>query len=202
MMSTQITNPLTISFFLGIMVVLFCLSSYIFPFGERFKDKTQKIKGFGVDLEVSVITLFILIGFVLTFSGIFLQLKDYDRQLQELERTRTERDAKIDFMQRQLTQLQKMEVHALVTLEGVDRRHLPKLQDLDCSYTFPGGELAKPESAPVSLGVGESFQITLKDISRGTLIRHLVVEDRATSRRWAIDNFEPLMPTLSLKVEE
>lgn len=65
-------NLLTSSYFLpllGMGIVVFCVLSFFFPYGEKLKGKIQKIKGFGVDLEVSVLTLFIIIGVILSFSG-------------------------------------------------------------------------------------------------------------------------------------
>src|SRR5260370_33460709 len=66
----------------GVGIVLFCLLSFVFPYGERFKDKVQKIKALGVDLEVSVLALFILVGVVMAFVGVYLRVSDYEGRLQ------------------------------------------------------------------------------------------------------------------------
>lgn len=190
-------NFLTISFFIGIAVVLFCMLAYIFPYGERFRDKTQKIKGFGLDLEVSVLTVFILIGFVFTFSGILLQIRGYDDQLKKLEEARLERDARIAHMQLDIERLQKMEIHALVTLEGVDPGAFSRLSDLECEYTLSGR--GEPQKADISKGDGNSIQVTLKDVTRETHIRRLVLEDRGSNSKWEYVNFDPLQPIYNLK---
>lgn len=190
-------NLITTGFFIGIAVVLFCMLSFILPYGSRFREKTQKIKGFGVDLEVSVLTVFILIGFTFAFSGIFLQFKGYDNQLSALERERLERDATISRMQRELDHMQKMEIRALVTLDDVDPKTFPRLSDLECSYTLPGGQ--GPEKVDLSKGEGNSIQITLRNITKDTHIRHLVLEDKATNIKWEYSNFEPLRPIYQLK---
>jgi len=38
---------------LGIGIIIFCILSFFFPYGGKFKDKTQRFKGLGVDMEVS-----------------------------------------------------------------------------------------------------------------------------------------------------
>ena len=63
---------------IGCIIILVCLLSFFSSFGDKFKDKTQKIKGFGIDLEVSVLSLFILVGVALSFAGIYLNVMNYE----------------------------------------------------------------------------------------------------------------------------
>ena len=48
----------------GILIIGFCIASFFFPFGQRFTEAKQVIKGFGVDLEISILTAFLLTGVV------------------------------------------------------------------------------------------------------------------------------------------
>ena len=59
---------------IGIVIVLFCLGSFIFPYGEKFKSTNQVFKGYGLDLEISLLTVFVLLGVALSLTkvGIFL----------------------------------------------------------------------------------------------------------------------------------
>ena len=182
---------------LGVAIIVFCLLSFVFPYGERFKDKIQKIKGFGVDLEVSVITLFILIGVILSFTSIYLQLKDYQNQLASAK-------TEVLAAQKALVQSQKMEITALVTLEGVAARNdIPKLEEVRAEYYLSGSD--EPMEAQLSKGYHENqFRVTFKDITRATHIRSLVVQDRSRDnpRRWTIENFMPFEPFYNLAKEK
>lgn len=69
---------------LGILVVVVSLIALAFPFGNRFREKTQKFKGFGIDLEMSVLPLALLLGVVLCFAGIYIASESYESRLAEL----------------------------------------------------------------------------------------------------------------------
>ena len=79
MMDTFVTS--IILPILGILILIFCVLSFVFPYGAKFKDKKQTINAFGVKLEVSVLTLFILIGVCLSSFGLYTQIKDYEGAL-------------------------------------------------------------------------------------------------------------------------
>ena len=201
----QTLNPLTISFFFGIGIVLFCISAYIFPYGNKFRDKVQTIKGFGVDLQVSVLTVFILMGFVLTFSAVFLQLKGYQDQLKKLEDERTQKSAAIEHMQKQLEQMRKLEVRALVTLEGLDLKSYTQLSPFECKYLLPGQERAFKADVSegfLNEGAEPTIEITLRDITAETHVKRLTVQDKDHRYKWVLENFEPLQPNYRLKKAE
>ena len=40
---------------LGVLIILFCIFSYFLPYGAKFKGQIQKIKAFGMNLELSKI---------------------------------------------------------------------------------------------------------------------------------------------------
>ena len=107
----------------GIGIIIFCILSFLLPYGEKFRDKTQKVKGFGLDLEVSVLTLLILIGVSMSLTGVYLQICDYKGQLDEAIRRRyAAEDA--------LSQTKKMEMKILVTLENAGEDDIPNLCDV------------------------------------------------------------------------
>src|SRR5882672_12191966 len=85
---------LTISFYSGIVLLVLCILVLVTPLGERFSSATQKIQGFGLNLEVSVLTLLVLIGIGLMTSGIWMQLQDVSTRLKQLEIDKTKAEEK------------------------------------------------------------------------------------------------------------
>jgi len=187
--------------FLGIGIVLFCILSFVFPYGEKFKDKTQKIKGFGVDLEVSVLTLFVIIGVVLSLTGLYLQIEGYDNQLKDYERQVAAAKAEAVAAQQALERGRRMQMSALITLEGVNAAEMPKLEEMRCEYFLYGSE--KPVEVQVGRGLaGNQLRVAFKDITADTVIRSLVLQDRSSQRKWAYENFAPFEPFYVLKRQE
>ena len=179
--------------FLGIGILIFCILSFFFPYGEKFKDKIQKIKGFGVDMEVSVLTLFIILGVILSLTGIYIQIKDYEEQLY---RAKKEKDA----VKEALEQSKKMEMKILVTLEDISENNIPKLEDIQCKYFLYGDE--DPVMVDVTKGYrSNQFKITLTDITSKAHIAQLVLEEISTRRKWVKENFMPFEPMYELKKE-
>jgi predicted membrane protein len=178
---------------LGFGIIIFCILSFFLPYGEKFKGKIQKIKGFGVNLEISIFTLFIIIGVILSLTGVYLQITDYEQQLNNSKKE--EEAAKIA-----LAQANKMEMRVVVSLEGVSENDMPKLEDVKCKYFLPGSD--RHIEADVIKGVAQgTFKIILKDVTSRTHVLRLVLEDNATNRKWEKMNFMPLEPVFSLKKE-
>lgn len=186
---------------LGIMIVVFCVLSFFFPYGERFKDKIQRIKGFGLDLEVSVLTLFIIVGVVLSLTGIYLQVKRYEEQVKRYEEQVLSAKEEARVVREALAKAQKMRMKPLVVLEGIDARDMPKLADVKCEYFLFANE--KPVAVPVENGInGNQFRLTLEDVTYDTVIRSLILKDRSTKKKWFYENFSPFEPLYTLKKQE
>lgn len=178
---------------LGVGIIIFCILSFFLPYGEKFKGKIQKIKGFGVDLEISIFALLIIIGIILSLTGVYLEIKDYEQQLNAVKKEKEA--AKIA-----LSQANQMEMRMVVSLEGVSENDIPELVDLNCKYFLPGSD--QHIEAAVIKGVGHgTFKIILRDVTSMTHVLRLVLEDNATNRKWEKMNFMPLEPVFSLTEE-
>lgn len=193
-------DPLFLSFILGILIILFCILAFILPYGKNFKDKTQKIQGFGLNLEVSVLTLFIVIGFTLVFfgGGIWFQLRSINDQLNELRAEKAKAEARAVDLQDKLEKANLMEVVAFLKLEGVDETNHPDQNEVECLYETSTGRGGK---ADINVGPASgAFKITIKDVTRETNITNLILRTKDKQRRWKMDrNIMPLQPTYELK---
>ncbi|MCK4527567.1 hypothetical protein KAW18_09370 [candidate division WOR-3 bacterium] len=188
-MITDIIVPL-----LGIVIIIFCVLSFFFPYGEKFVDKIQKIKMFGVDMEVSILTLFIVVGVMMSFSGIYLHISNYE---EKIKKANIEKE-KAKFA---LVEAKKMEVKIVVVPEGVDENLPPKLADIQCEYWLPGDD--KSFKADIIQGFSSnSFKIIIKDITPRTHISKLLLRDISNNTSWIIKDFMPLEPSFKLIKEK
>jgi hypothetical protein len=176
---------------LGILILLICIGAFVFTYGERFRGKVQKIKAFGLDLEISVITFFVLVGVVFCLAGVYLQMRNYETSLAE---ARLERDKAMEA----LALSRKFELTAVINLENLDENDIPKLEDLRCTYCLYGD--MSPRNVDVVKGYRASqFKVIFKDISAKSQIAQLTLEEISTGRRWIKENFMPLEPSYTLK---
>jgi hypothetical protein len=178
---------------LGVGIVIVCLLSFLFPYGEQFRSKVQKIKGFGVDLEVSVLTLFIIVGVALSLTGVYLQVKGYETELQSAKKDR-------DAAEQALRLARKMQISAFVTLKGLSAAEMPKLEDVECRYFLVGRN--EPLKAVVAKGMQPNQFSVVFDITPDTFIVRLVIEQLSTKRRWSVANFSPIQPWYELAKED
>lgn len=187
-------NSLIVSYvlpILGIGILLFCFGSFLFSYGERFKGKIQKVKAFGFDLEVSVITFFVIVGLILSLTGAYFQIKNYEGQLIQVQKDR-------DMAKEALALAKKMEMRAVITLEGISHSNMPKLEDVQCKFLLYGDE--EPTNVDVVKGYrSDQFKIILRYISPKAHIAQLVLEDLSSGKKWVKENFMPLEPIYVLK---
>lgn len=172
---------------IGIVFLVICFLTYLFPFGERFKGKIQKISVLGVTVEATVFTMFIIIGFTFSCLGIFLQVKNYETQIQKVK-TR-------------LDEAEKKYIVVLVSLQDVNESNIPDLGSLRGSYWPQSSD--NPVVVDISKGYERgTYKIHLRDITRSTYIRKLTLEEGIPNgRKWIKEHFAPFEPDYNLKKE-
>jgi hypothetical protein len=182
---------------IGICVVLFSIFAFVRP-SNSLKDKTQRIRGFGLDLEVSVLTLFILIGLTFSMAGIYLVTREYEKKIEDLAGAKDDlKRAEIDFAHA-LRQARQIDVTAYVTLDGSNDQGVPRPEQLECNLFLFGSQ--SPRRLSVGPGIQErQYQILIENLSQAVPIRLLTCQDTLTRRAWKLDQFNPLEPEYRLQ---
>src|SRR5437764_13706750 len=124
-------NFLTISFFLGIALLLLCIIIMISPLRDKLSTP-QKIQGLGLNLEVSVLTLLFLISVGFISCGLWLQLQNISKDLKDLESGKLEAETRANDLEKQLREARWIEMDAYIILTGVD--NVKDLKSLSCTY--------------------------------------------------------------------
>lgn len=188
---------LTISFWSGIVLLILCILVLVSPLRERFSSATQKIQGFGLNLEVSVLTLLVLISVGLMTSGIWMQLQDVGSKLKQLEIDKTTAEEKAKRAEENLANANKIPIAYFVTLEGVPDIGKLNLQSVSCKYVIASGEerdgIVSPTASTTRL------KVTLPDLQKDTIIDTLTITNSQTHEKWENRaQLRPLQPTLEL----
>lgn len=196
-------NPLSIVVALGVALTVVCIVMLVLPFGAQYKTVTQTFKGWGVNLEISLLTLVLIVGVGLAMApvaiSIYADLQEIKNQLETAKREGELARGETAALREALNRAQKFDLWALVTLDGVTEATMPKPSDVESTYLVSGS--ADAVRAAVTRGVrANQFRIHLTGVDRQTVVQRLIVEQPGKSR-WAYDGFVPLEPVIVLRRE-
>jgi hypothetical protein len=192
-------DPLTVCFYLGITLLLACVILLMSPLRDRISGATQKIQGFGLNLEVSVLTLLFLISAALISSGIWLKLGTIKDELGRSMKAKEEADVRAKSLEEQIERLKKTSVEAWVALEGVDDVSKLKYPALNCDYQTSASD--EVERCIISKGdFVQRVKVTFIDVNKGTKIKLLSIKETdAPNREWSYTTeFDPFKQSLKL----
>lgn len=192
----------TMSLMLSAAGVVFILISFLLVLFNRVPSlKTpQQIKALGVELDVSVITVLVLVGFVLSLTSVYLQVKNYEGQLANTE-------AKLDELNSELRHAGKVTFTPFVVLDGVSNpEKMPHVGDVVCTFVMVDGGNTVTRGAQVSAGAAaNSLQVAMLDIPLSAEIRRIEISEITPikPRTWVVENVGyPLAPALNLSMRE
>jgi hypothetical protein len=190
-------NFLTVSFYSGLVLLILCLLVLVSPLRDKFSSATQKIQGFGLNLEVSVLTLLVLISVGLMTSGIWMQLQNMNGKLQQLEIEKTTAEEKAKRAEEDLARTSKVGIVTFVKLEGVNDITKLNFGSLSCKYiTASGDERDANISAASSIN---RIKVNLTDLQKETVIDKLLIINNQTGEKWVSPvEWRPLQPTIEL----
>ena len=160
---------------------------------------SEKIKAFGVDVNVSAITILVFVGLSMSLTSTYMQVQNYEGQLAETRRQVEESNGRSRALEMALARAGKTNISARIKLEGVaNPKQLPQLSDAYCRY-FDADKGAWVNEVKVTPGVALDYVVTLENITSATRIERIEFVDRKTNRTWYVESVAPLAPTLTLR---
>ena len=181
---------------LGVFILLACLVLIV---TKRVPDvRPQSIKWLGLDLNVSLITLLVLVGLALALTSTYIQIKNYDEQLRDAEQQN-------ETLEAQLRRAGKLTVTAELSFEGMrSPQDMPKLQNVYGHYYLKGPDGDRwVENVKITKGVYPlNLHLTLENIHASSTIERIELIDKnpKQERTWVVDNVGNLLaPKIVLK---
>ncbi|MEP6636986.1 MAG: hypothetical protein ABJB97_09690 [Acidobacteriota bacterium] len=181
-------TPQTVSLLLSLLGIVILLACLILIGTKRVPElrSNQTIRALGIDLNISLITLLVLVGLVLALTSTYLQVRNYDEKLLAADRKGASLEAA-------LSRAGKMNVNAVVNLEGVSNPDdMPSLEDVYCRYYVKGPDREGwVERAKVTPGIYTmDLVLTIEDISPASSIERIEIKDRNPqhTRTWTLDH--------------
>lgn len=181
-------TPQTVSLLLSLLGIVILLACLVLIGLKRVPElkSPQIIKGLGLDLNISLITLLVLVGLLLALTSTYLQVRNYDEQL-------TQADRKTTGLEAALSRAGKMNVNAVINFDGMSKpEEMPSLEDIYCRYYVKSNDRdGWVERAKITPGVYTlDLNLTIEDITPLSSIERIELRDRNPKhqRMWALDH--------------
>jgi hypothetical protein len=180
----------------GILIIFFCMLTMFVPRIKDFITKPQEfnLNPLGVSMKVSILTVFVLMGFILSLSSFVLQWRGYVTQVSESQKTIAGLKAQLDDKLAEASRSRRFDMSILIRPQAVSNGMLNS-DSWSCKYRFEtaSGEPDKEVDTTVARGAdGRSLRIFLKDVSADTRIYQITLFKKDERKTWTVANFAPL----------
>lgn len=188
------TNNESLNFWLvivGIIILFLSLLAVLVPNISTLLTSPQEFSGLGVNMKVSILTVFVLMGFILSFSSFALQWQNYS----SLERKYKEDIAKLEsekkLLQEQEARARTFDMSLLFKPKDLNEEELdPK--DWTCLYTLvtPGEPSArKPAKVFQARKELNKLGVLLESITPDTHVQRIDCSNNKNT--WTTGDFKP-----------
>jgi hypothetical protein len=175
----------------GILLIFLCMLALFVPHVKSLLTKPQEFSGLGVNMRVSILTVFVLMGFILSLSSFALQWQgfmtrenDYKNKIGALESEKKQ-------LEEQQTRARKFDMTIVLRPKGLNE--VLNTDEWSCVYYLEdsSGRPSRAISAPlVRAKEGKSFKVTLEGITPETRIYSIKLKKGKKS--WEADGLFPL----------
>jgi len=175
----------------GILIIFFCLLAVFVPNVKSLLTSPQEFSGLGVNMRVSILTVFVLMGFILSLSSFALQWRGFMTR----EEAYKEDIRRLDFENKQLKEREnrarKFSMTVVLKPKGLDE--ILSTDDWSCVYYLEdsNGMPSRPVQAALYRAKdGKRFKVTLEDLTPETRIYSIKL--KRGDKVWSVEGVFPL----------
>jgi hypothetical protein len=197
----------------GLLMIIFALGSFYFPYGEKIKEATQKFDAFGIKMEISVVTAIIIGGMIFCGISFYIQEHGYKNDKEKLEAENKQHIDNITRLQNQVDD-KNDRINALTTqnityhfvlADLSDTIPPPSASSLKCIFYKNWRDKSDSAEYRVFSSGANAFKVTFENLSLAQLADAspaVYLYDKKSKKRWVDQSFNPLTPTILLKPDE
>ena len=184
----------------GLAIIFVCLLTVFVPHIKEFITKPQEfnLSKLGVNMKVSILTVFVLMGFVLSLSSFAMQWQGYGKQAREADRKIAELSGTIWNLQEQIKRKQEEETRArtfsmsILLKPNTGVNETLNRNDWTCTYWLDkSGKPSEAVHANIDLAKnGKFLKVFLIDITPETRLYR--VELKKGNQSWEAEGINPL----------
>jgi len=179
----------------GIMIIFFCMLTVFVPRIKEFITKPQELNlsKLGISMKVSILTVFVLMGFVLSLSSFVLQWQGYVKRTADYQQEIIGLNVKLKSKEDEESRSRKFDMSILVKPDGNNEDLKSDLWSCKYQFETPSGEPDKEVDATVVRNRdGKSLRVFLKDVSADTRVFNITLFNKTNSKTWTVPSFTPL----------
>jgi hypothetical protein len=182
----------------GFLIIFFCMLAVFVPNIKNVITSQQEFSGLGVNMKVSILTVFVLMGVLLSMSSFLLQWRGYLKVLQDDKRTIEEAATKIAALNARIEEQSEREVRTrkfdttiLLKPKGFNAGLVS--DEWECEYRLegPSGTPSEPMHAGTdAVRGGKLLKAELKGITTDTRLSSITI--KRGKKAWVYEAFSPL----------
>lgn len=175
----------------GILIIFICLIAMFVPNIKSLMTSPQEFNGLGVNMKVSILTVFVVMGFILSLSSFALQWQGYVTREIEYKNKIAALETERNELRDRETRGRKFSMSIVLKPKGLDE--VLNTDEWSCIYYLEdsSGRPSQSKKAPLNRAKdGKSFKVTLEDITPET--RFYKIELRKDKKLWTVDSIFPL----------
>jgi hypothetical protein len=184
----------------GLLIIFFCLLTVFLPNIKVFITKPQEfnLSKLGVSMKVSILTVFVLMGFILSLSSFVLQWRNYVQQVRENGQEIIKLKGTIADLNDQIRRKEDEEIRArtfsmsILLKPKMEKNELLSTDEWSCTYWLDkSGKPSEPVHANIDLAKNGTFlRVFLNDITSDTRLYR--IELKKGNQSWTADGINPL----------
>ncbi|MDT5294413.1 MAG: hypothetical protein QOJ76_1293 [Acidobacteriota bacterium] len=182
----------------GFLIIFFCMLAVFVPNIKSVIIRQQEFSGLGVNMKVSILTVFVLMGVLLSMSSFVLQWRGYLKVLQDDQKLIEEADTKIAALNAKLEEFSEREIRTrkfdtTILLKPKGFNGDIHSDEWECEYRLEGpfGTPSEPIHASADSVRGAKFlKAELKGITTDTRLYSFTM--KREKKVWACEAFSPL----------
>jgi hypothetical protein len=175
----------------GILLIFLCMLALFVPNVKSLLTKPQEFSGLGVNMRVSILTVFVLMGFVLSLSSFALQWQGFMARESDFKNKIATLESEKKQLEEQQTRSRRFDMTIVLKPKGVNE--VLNTDEWSCVYYLEdsSGRPSKAITAPlVRVKEGKSFKVTLEGITPETRIYSIKL--KRGNKSWESDGIFPL----------
>lgn len=176
----------------GILILFICCLALFIPKIKEILSSQQEFNGLGLSMRVSILTVFVVMGFVLSLSSFALQWQGYITRENEYKNKIAALETERNELRDREARGRKFNMNIILKPMGYDE--VLNTDEWKCFY-FLEDSFGTPSEKGIAADLkrvrdGKSFKVSLEDITPET--RFHKIELRKGDKIWSVEGIFPL----------
>ncbi len=179
----------------GLLIIFFCLVSVFVPNIKALVSSPQEFSGLGVNMRVSILTVFVLMGFILSLSSFALQWQGFKTREHAYNETISRLKIEKEQAEERELRSRKFNINLALKPQGLNEELYSK--EWECFYFLAERQDKPPDMKPHTAKVvvakdGKSLKVFLEGLTQEAFIYSIKLKRKTDGKVWSVTGVTPL----------